>query len=88
MYYAATYYERQYSEDDAGNPYATNLRAWADTLITGIVDGTIDLIDEPGQISPANASVAFYPTDRSSSMEPTPEDRSLGPEVFSMGVVF
>jgi hypothetical protein len=85
--YVSWFYDRQYSENqDEGNDYAAMLRANAEMLITGLLDGTIEL---PEAEAPSNAGKpAFYPNDASSAMEPTPEDRSLGPAKFSMGKVF
>lgn len=83
--YVSMLYDRQYSEDIAdGNAWATRLAANAEMLITGIVNGTIEL---PGTTSDAGQP-EFYPTDTSSLMDPTSSDPSLGPAAFSMGMVF
>lgn len=84
--YVAWFYDRQYSEDQtSGNDYAAMLRANAELLITGILDGTIDI---PGMESESGAVAAFYPNDASSAQQPTSEDPSLGPAKFSMGKRF
>jgi len=78
-------YDRQYSEDvEDGNAWAARLATNAEMLITGIVDGTIEI---PGITNDAGQP-AFYPTDISSAREPTAEDPSLGPAKFSMGMIF
>lgn len=83
--YAAWVYDRQYSENqDQGNDYAAMLRMNAEMLITGLIDGTIDI---PG-VSPIGGIPSFYPNDASSTLDPTPEDPSLGPAKFSMGKMF
>lgn len=83
--YVAWFYDRQYSENqDQGNQYAAMLRANAEMLITGLLDGTINI---PG-VTTATGNPAFYPNDVSSAMEPTSDDSSLGPAKFSMGKVF
>lgn len=85
--YAAWFYQRQYSEDQSDtNDYARKLEANAEMLITGMLDGTIEIV-EVVDIAPSGQA-GFYPDDESSSMEATADDRSLGPEVFSMGLVF
>ena len=83
--YAAWVYDRQYSENqDQGNDYAAMLRTNAEMLITGLIDGTIDI---PG-VSQIGGIPSFYPNDASSALLPTPEDPSLGPAKFSMGKMF
>jgi hypothetical protein len=83
--YAAWVYDRQYSENqDQGNDYAAMLRTNAEMLITGLIDGTIDI---PG-ILPIGGIPSYYPNDASSAMVPTLEDPSLGPAKFSMGKMF
>jgi hypothetical protein len=87
--YAAWTYNKVYSEDnDETNNYATRLMANAEKLISGIVDGTIELPTPATPVS-TNFGVAFYPTDLSSSEDPDDfDDPSLGPAVFSMGMKF
>jgi hypothetical protein len=86
MLYVAWYYDKTYSEDqESGNDYAALLRAQAESLMMGILDGSINLPEVPNQ-EPGGPS--FYPTDDSSAMCPTPEDPSLGPAKFSMGSIF
>lgn len=83
--YVSWFYDRSYSEDIAdGSAYATRLNANAEMIITGIVDGTIEI---PGAAADSGEPL-FYPTDLSSASEPTDSDPSLGPAKFSMGMVF
>jgi hypothetical protein len=86
-YYVSWVYERAYSENqDSGSDYAAMLRMNAEMLITGLIDGTIDI---PG-VTPigSGGGPAYYPNDASSALEPTFDDPSLGPAKFSMGRVF
>lgn len=84
--YVAWIYDRAYSENQTdGNEYAAMLRANAELLIAGILDGTIDI---PGAEVSGSGSPAYYPNDASSALEPTPDDPSLGPAKFSMGKMF
>lgn len=86
--YVSWFYDRQYSENQGeANEYATMLRANAEMLIVGLVNGTIEL---PSSEAPSTGAgrPAFYPNDASSALEPTPDDRSLGPAKFSMGKSF
>lgn len=85
--YVAWFYDRQYSENqDRGNDYAAMLRTNAEMLMTGLLDGTITI---PG-VTPIGSAAgpAFYPSDASSTLDPTPDDMSLGPAKFSMGKTF
>lgn len=85
--YASWYYNRTYSEDsDELNDYAAKLAANAELLISGLIAGTITLPEAPADEDISGPS--FYPTDESSVMEATSDDRSLGPNVFSMGTTF
>jgi hypothetical protein len=85
--YVSWKYKQSFAEDlDQGNRYAYELEDNANMLMTGLIDGTIDI---PGEV-PINVtgSPSFYPTDASSAQEPTYYDSSLGPAQFSMGRVF
>jgi hypothetical protein len=85
--YAAWIYDRAYSENQTqGNDYAIILRSNAELLISGLIDGTIDIPGVPPIGSGSGPS--FYPNDASSAQEPTAEDPSLGPAYFSMGKAF
>lgn len=85
--YVAWFYDRQYSENqDEGNDYAAMLRQNAEMLMSGLIDGTIDIPDETP--TGAGSGASFYPNDASSAQCPTFEDPSLGPAKFSMGKVF
>lgn len=86
MLYVAWFYDRQYSEEQQSlNDYAVLLRAEAETLLQGILDGSIII---PGVVTPSLDSAAFYPTDTSSALCPTSMDSSLGDAKFSMGKVY
>jgi hypothetical protein len=83
MLYDAWLYDRQYSEDQEElNDYAALLRAQAEALLVGILDGSIPLPEVPTSDA---GQPAFYPTDASSALCPTSADPSLGPAAFSMG---
>jgi hypothetical protein len=87
MFYVAWYYDKTYSEDqEQGNDYAALLRAQAESLLQGILDGSVVLVELPGSTEPGGP--AFYPTDDSSAMCPTLADPSLGPAKFSSGQRF
>jgi hypothetical protein len=84
--YVAWFYDRAYSENqDEGNDYAALLRQNAEMLMTGLLDGTIDIPGVPGT---GSGIPSYYPNDASSALEPTADDPSLGPAKFSMGKVF
>jgi len=88
MLVASFRYNSIYSEtEDAGNPYADKLKDMADNLIMGILDGSIDLIDEPLQGPGVTGTLEFFPTDKTGSNDLTP----FGPEEgvrFKIGTVF
>jgi|SRR5882762_5154585 len=86
MLYVSWFYNRQYSEDQEHvNVYATLLRAEAESLIVGLLDGSIIMPNQP--ISAADGPT-FYPNDSSTAAETTNLDTSLGPASFSMGRIF
>jgi len=86
MLYVSWFYNRQYSEDQEHvNVYATLLRAEAESLIQGLLDGSITM---PGQPESTESAPSFYPTDASSAQQPTFDDMSLGDAKFSMGRLF
>lgn len=86
MLYVSWFYNRQYSEDQEHvNVYATLLRAEAESLIQGILNGSVIM---PGLPPSTEEGPSFYPTDSSSSQEATTLDSSLGDASFSMGKVF
>jgi hypothetical protein len=86
MTYVSWYYNRQYSEDQEHvNVYATLLRADAEALLAGILDGSIVI---PGQPLPTSEGISFYPNDASSALEPTDTDASLGGPSFTMTKVW
>jgi len=86
MLYVSWYYNRQYSEDQEHvNVYSTLLRAEAESLIQGLLAGSVIM---PGIPASTQESPSFYPDDASSAQQPTSDDRSLGDASFSMGAVF
>lgn len=88
MLYVAWYYDKTYSEDQEQlNDYAILLRAQAENLIQGILDGSIILEEVPDDGSEPGGP-SFYPTDASSALCPTLLDPSLGPARFSIGTTF
>ncbi len=105
MLYAAWIYDRQYSEIVAssaisggktgqpilGTPYGVLLRNSAESLIDGIVRGSV-LLQEIQPNTPDVAPV-FYPTDASSTQDAVDDntdcnDFSLGPVMFGVSKVF
>jgi hypothetical protein len=93
MFYAGWFYDRQFSEMVAaeGMSYGTVLRNYAETLLEGIITGSIILVE----ISPneGDTGPGFYPTDTSSSTEALAsnsnlDDKSLGPAMFAVRQVF
>ena len=105
MLYAAWVYDRQYSEIVApsavnvsktghpilGTPYGVLLRSSAESLLDGIVSGSI-LIQEIQPNVPDVAPV-FYPTDASSTQDAIDsntdtDDNSLGPSLFGVSKIF
>jgi hypothetical protein len=88
MMYAGWFYDRQYSENPEDNSYADRLRAAAQSLLDGILAGTIDIIEVAGL--PLIGQPLFYPTDASSAPDavPTLADPAAGPAAFSMGKIF
>jgi len=87
MHYVAWLYDRAYSDDAEANAYAALLRQYADANLAGLIAGTIELSELPD----ANAGISspsFFPTDLSSSQEPTDLNPSDGPPSFTMGTVF
>lgn len=59
--YAAWMYDRAYSENQAEtNPYAAMLRQNAQELLSGLIDGTIEI---PGVVAASVPNPSFYPDD-------------------------
>jgi len=86
MLYISWFYNRQYSEDQEHvNVYATLLRAEAESLMTGLLNGAVIM---PGQTVSTSDGPTFYPNDSSSAQQPTDLDSSLGDAAFSVGKVF
>ena len=75
----------------AGTPYGLLLRTSAETLLEGIISGSI-LLQEIQPNAPA-VLPEFYPTDASSTSDAVenntdPDDNSLGPSMFGVSKVF
>jgi hypothetical protein len=88
MEYVATYINRAYATDEALNEYAAWLFGMAESLIQGLVAGTLS-IDPDAPIQPADSSTpVYYPTDASSAQQPTTDDPSLGGPAFTLGRVW
>lgn len=86
MFYVSWIYDKQYSEDQQQlNDYAMLLRAQAESLMIGIMDGSTAI---PGLPVPTTGGPAFYPTDSSSALQPTDLDSSLGDAKFTMSKIF
>jgi hypothetical protein len=86
MMYVSWIIDRQYSEDEDLNAYATRLAAQVELFLAGISDGSLEI---PGvDNSLGSGQPSFYPNDESSSQCPTYDDPSLGGSRFSMGTVF
>ena len=90
MLFAAWLYDRTYTEDaetEETTTYANLLRstAWAnvDMLLTGMIT-----LEELPTVNATAGQPTFFPTDFSSSQEPTTESPEWGPASFSMGQVF
>jgi hypothetical protein len=91
MLYAGWLYDRQFSEETEGTTYGELLKLDAETIIEGIISGSILLVE----LLPHQAETApvFYPTDTSSTTDAlmnntNPDDNSLGPPKFGMSQVF
>lgn len=84
--FVAWAYRKAYSESlgDSDAMYAFLLEANAETIIQGIVDGSIEIPTLPVTVG----EPIFYPNDASTAMTATADDPSLGPNKFSMGQVF
>lgn len=84
--FVAWAYRRAYSESigEVDANYSLLLDVNAETIIQGIVDGSIEIPN----ITVVVGEPIFYPNDASSSLDPTTDDPSLGPSKFSMGQVF
>jgi hypothetical protein len=88
MYYVAWIYSRTYAEDTGPGvtTYGDLLRQRADALLAAIIDGSVTLTDV--STTEDFGGPAFYPTDTSTADEPDEDDSSLGPEKFTMGVIW
>lgn len=86
--YVAWFISRAYSSDEGMNYYANRLIAMGNDLIDGLIAGSITLDDDNNPANAAEGTAQFYPTDASSALEPTFQDRSLGGPAFTMGVIW
>ena len=87
MFYVGWHYQKVYSEDDNPNSFGLLLIARGQRLVDGIISGAVELTDVT---VPAknDGTASFYPNDASSAQTPTTDDRSLGKEHFSMGMIW
>jgi hypothetical protein len=84
--YVGWLYDKLYSENQSvSNRYARLIKDNAETLIEGVIDGTIEI---PGVTALSSQAATFYPNDASSALTPTADDPSLGPAKFSLGKTF
>lgn len=88
MLYTASMYDRVYANDDDTSNYATRLQDAAAKLLQGLISGNLALTDLPAIDATTTQLPAFYPTNASSVLEPTVDNPSLGPAVFSMGTLW
>lgn len=88
MMYVGWYYQRTYSEDGEMNSYGVMLITAAENLLSGIVDGSLALVDAVVGTDLHSSEPGFYPTDASSALVPTTTDSSLGPAKFTMGTIW
>jgi hypothetical protein len=99
MLYAATYLDRQYSEDsDTTNAYAAKLESMAQLLIAGMLDGSV-VVDGYITSDIDHSGPEFFPTDASTVTQwGTPNvqygdkiqfgDPGIGIAKFSMNMEF
>jgi hypothetical protein len=90
MLYVAYLYNKTYAESEEGvDTYAATLLRRAQLILDGIQSGVYILVDDP-DASDTPGQPVFYPTDDSSALDPRdfPDDTSVGPAKFSMGMVF
>jgi hypothetical protein len=87
MHYIAWTYDKFYSDDAEANAYAQTLRAVADANLQALLNGDVELVEQPT----ANDEIkkpSFFPNDISSANEPTPDRPSDGGPAFTMGSIF
>lgn len=64
MLVAADEYERAVAQDDPDDNYGTRLRQRAELLLTGLLDGSVSVVEVPEEaVSEEDLSVSFYPRD-------------------------
>jgi hypothetical protein len=91
MLYVSSHLNRTYGVDaDANDPYAALLRNRANSMIDGLLTGGLTLLDDPNPNADNPGEPVFYPNDNSSVLDPRdfPDDTSVGPAKFSMGMIF
>jgi hypothetical protein len=87
MQYVSVLIQRAYATDEDVNDYALWLYGNAESLIMGLIAGSLSIDPEvPTQVDPSTP--LYYPTDASSAQEPTADDPSLGGPVFTLGKVW
>jgi len=87
MQYVASYIHRAQSSEEDLNEYALWLWANAESLIEGLIAGT--LVIDPTDPTPDDPSTPlYYPTDASSAQQPTADDPSLGGPAFTLGAIW
>jgi hypothetical protein len=85
MLYVSWVYNRTYSEDPGGtNEYALRLMGMAETLLSGVLDGSVEVIG----LNISYGEPSFYPNDSSSLLRPNRDDPSLGGPQFTMGTIW
>lgn len=95
MLYAGWYFDRQYSEVVAaeGTSYGLVLRNYAETLIVGIINSSIELVEISPNMPATAPGGAMYPNDVSSTTAALQantdrDNTSLGPPMFGVQKVF
>jgi hypothetical protein len=87
MSYAAWYYDRTYSDDSESNEYAALLRRYIEDNISGLLSGSVTIIEIPTDAAEISQPT-FFPNDLSSANNPTSDNPSDGGPSFMMGSIF
>lgn len=88
MEYISVLIQRAYAADELLNEYASWLYGNAESLIEGLIAGSLS-IDPDNVVVPVDpSSPLYYPTDASSFQQPTPDDMSLGGPAFTLGKIW
>lgn len=90
MMYVAAVFQRTYADDNDISNYGTRLADSAEKLLTGLIAGSITLLDLPAEqdLAPGTNTAVSYPNDASSALTPTVDDPSLGGPIFSVGTIW